>query len=286
MQECRAVSLNRLSYLVLDEADTMLELGFESQIRKIVSQSVPRKCQKLLFCANWTSEIDRLAREVLSHPVKISIGESPVPSITTSLVSQSVHVCSEFEKRTLILQHIRQIFEDSGREKVGSDEPRILKTIIFTATKGTADEVTRILRDANIMALVIHGDKSLAERDWVLGEFRSGRSQIMVATEVVARGIDFKDLSFIINYDMPRTIEDYLQRMKRAGTFRSAGTVITYFTPDSSKLTRELVSVLRQTGQPVDSRLESMIYTGSSRTAISRSARGALSSGNLRLPYE
>lgn len=286
MLDCRATCLRKLTYLVLDEADKILSMGFETQIQKIIFNCHNAR-QTLLFTEAWSPEVERLANILLKNPIRLQSSRS-TPLVCHNLI-QNVIVCSEFEKRTLVLQHTKQIINKASDLSVEPSSSIIAKRsrlIVFAATKRTADEITRLLRDANFPALVIDGDKSREERDWVLGEFWSGRAQIMVSTDVVARGLDLKFVKYILNYDMPRTIEEYFDRIRGMGGLGELGKVITYFTPDNCRLTRDLVSALRETGQVVDPRLEGMIYTGSSKLIQPRNFRRASSSGKLYQPYQ
>jgi ATP-dependent RNA helicase DDX5/DBP2 len=175
MLECNATNLRRVTYLVLDEADRMLDLGFEPQIRKILEQIRPGR-QTLMWSATWPKEVQSLARDFMRDFIQVNIGA--LEASANRRVHQIVHVCSEFDKRALLIQNLRQIMSQGPN-----------KVLIFTATKRTADAVARVCHDASFPALGIHGDKSQGERDWVLGEFRTGRCMIMVATDVAARGL-------------------------------------------------------------------------------------------------
>ncbi|CAG8604726.1 6915_t:CDS:2, partial [Diversispora eburnea] len=129
------------------------------------------------------------------------------------------------------------------------------KTLIFTGTKRTADEITKYLRQDGWPALAIHGDKAQTERDWVLSEFRSGKSPIMVATDVASRGIDVKDVKLVINYDFPTNVEDYVHRIGRTGRGGAKGQAITFFTMENAKQAKDLVNILREANQEVDPKL-------------------------------
>jgi len=132
------------------------------------------------------------------------------------------------------------------------------KTIVFTATKRTADEISYCLKKAGYAAMAIHGDKSQSERDYTLANFRNGRCSIMVATDVAARGLDVKDIKFVVNYDFPNSVEDYVHRIGRTGRANTYGTSITYFTAENFRSAKDLVTVLKEAKQEIDPKLIEM----------------------------
>ena len=129
------------------------------------------------------------------------------------------------------------------------------RILIFCQTKKGCDSLTRSMRVDGYPALAIHGDKDQSERDWVLNEFRTGKSPIMIATDVAARGIDVKDIKYVINYDFPGTLEDYVHRIGRTGRAGAAGTAYSFFTPTDFKLARKLIKILSEAGQEVPAQL-------------------------------
>jgi ATP-dependent RNA helicase DDX5/DBP2 len=175
MLEAGKTNLRRVTYLVLDEADRMLDMGFEPQIRKIVSQIRPDR-QTCMWSATWPKEIRQLASDFQNNWIQVNIGSHELAA--NHRITQIVEVCSDFEKRDRMSKHLERIMEDKNN-----------KILIFTGTKRVADDITRFLRQDGWPALSIHGDKQQNERDWVLNEFKTGKSPIMVATDVASRGI-------------------------------------------------------------------------------------------------
>lgn len=226
----------------------MLDMGFEPQIRKIVEQIRPDR-QTLMWSATWPKEVRELAREFLIDPIQIRIGSHDLQA--NNNITQIIDVCSEVEK----LAKLRQILE---RTMNGS------KILIFTQTKKEADQLTSRLRYDGWPALTIHGDKSQQERDWVLNEFKTGRSPIMIATDVAARGLDVKDVKLVINFDFPACSEDYIHRIGRTGRAGACGVAYSFFTDSNGKLAREIVSILAQTNQEPNSLLIQIAETSRS----------------------
>nr|XP_019010017.1 ATP-dependent RNA helicase DBP2-A [Kwoniella pini CBS 10737]OCF48798.1 ATP-dependent RNA helicase DBP2-A [Kwoniella pini CBS 10737] len=247
MLETGKTNLKRVTYLVMDEADRMLDMGFEPQIRKIVSQIRPDR-QTLLFSATWPKEVQRLAMDFLHDFIQVNIGSMELTA--NHNVQQHVEICTDYDKRQKLLGHLEQISKENA------------KVIIFIATKRVADDLTKFLRMDGWPALAIHGDKQQAERDWVLAEFKAGRSPIMLATDVASRGLDVKDIGYVINYDFPNNCEDYIHRIGRTGRAGRKGVSYTYFTPDNSKQARELVQILRESKSEVTPELEQMAMYG------------------------
>lgn len=175
MLEAGKTNLRRVTYLVLDEADRMLDMGFEPQIRKIISQIRPDR-QTLMWSATWPKEVRNLAKDFLNDFIQVNIGSMDLSA--NHRITQIVEVCNESEKRDKMIRHMEKIMDNKDN-----------KILIFTGTKRVADEITRFLRQDGWPALSIHGDKQQNERDWVLDQFKTGKSPIMVATDVASRGI-------------------------------------------------------------------------------------------------
>ncbi|KAJ5634996.1 uncharacterized protein N7484_008309 [Penicillium longicatenatum] len=249
MLEAGRTNLRRVTYLVLDEADRMLDMGFEPQIRKIIGQIRPDR-QTCMWSATWPKDVRQLASDFLNEYIQVNVGSTDLSA--NHRINQIVEVVSDFEKRDRMIKHMEKIMEDRSN-----------KIIIFTGTKRVADEITRFLRQDGWPALSIHGDKQQNERDWVLNEFKTGKSPIMVATDVASRGIDVKDITHVLNYDYPNNSEDYVHRIGRTARAGAKGTAITFFTTDNSKQARDLVTILTEAKQQIDPRLAEMVrYSG------------------------
>ena len=175
MLEAGKTNLRRVTYLVLDEADRMLDMGFEPQIRKIIGQIRPDR-QTCMWSATWPKEVRQLAADFQKDFIQVNIGSMDLSA--NHRIQQIVEVVTDFEKRDRMSKHLETIMNDKEN-----------KVLIFTGTKRVADEITRFLRQDGWPALSIHGDKQQNERDWVLNEFKTGKSPIMVATDVASRGI-------------------------------------------------------------------------------------------------
>ncbi|KAL1635350.1 ATP-dependent RNA helicase dbp2 [Neofusicoccum ribis] len=248
MLESGKTNLRRVTYLVLDEADRMLDMGFEPQIRKIIGQIRPDR-QTCMWSATWPKEVRQLASDYQTDFIQVNIGSMDLSA--NHRITQIVEVVSEFEKRDKMSKHLERIMDDKNN-----------KVLIFTGTKRVADDITRFLRQDGWPALSIHGDKQQNERDWVLNEFKTGKSPIMVATDVASRGIDVRNITHVINYDYPNNSEDYVHRIGRTGRAGAKGTAITLFTTENAKQARDLVQVLTESKQQIDPRLHEMARYG------------------------
>lgn len=202
------VDLSRVSFFILDEADRMLDMGFYDDIMQIVKR-LPADRQTLLFSATMPVKTRRLAEEILTDPVEVSIAISR----PTEKIDQSAYVCHDSQK-TGILKHI---FKTRSSKRV----------IIFASSKLAVKELTRELRSRRYKAAEMHSDLEQQQRNEVIHDFTSGKIDILVATDILARGIDIDEISMVINYNVPREAEDYIHRIGRTARANADGTAIT-----------------------------------------------------------
>ncbi|XP_014518797.1 DEAD-box ATP-dependent RNA helicase 20 [Vigna radiata var. radiata] len=214
-------SLSRISFVVLDEADRMLDMGFEPQIREVM-RSLPEKHQTLLFSATMPVEIEALAKEYLASSVQVKVGKVSSP---TTNVSQTLVKISENEKIDRLLDLL--VEDASQAEKCGHPFPL---TIVFVERKTRCDEVAEALVAQGLSAVSLHGGRSQSEREAALHDFRSGSTNILVATDVASRGLDVTGVSHVINLDLPKTMEDYVHRIGRTGRAGSTGLATSFYT--------------------------------------------------------
>ncbi len=197
------VDLSKVQVLILDEADRMLDMGFYDDIMQIVA-ATPATRQTLMFSATMPPKIKQMAQKILNHPAEVKIAVSrPADSI-----DQSVVICHERQK-TPVLRHL---FETKADKRV----------IVFAASKLKVKELNRELRRAGYKSAEMHSDLEQTRRDEVMHDFRSARVDILVATDILARGIDIDDIALVVNYDVPREAEDYVHRIGRTAQLRES----------------------------------------------------------------
>ncbi|KAG2497956.1 hypothetical protein HYH03_004218 [Edaphochlamys debaryana] len=231
------VGLSAIVFLCLDEADRMLDMGFEPQIRRIVEQEdMPPVGQRqtLMFSATFPKEIQRLASDFLANYVFLTVGRV---GSSTDLIVQHIEYVSPDEKQNTLLDLISTV--EQGL------------TLVFVETKRGADELERILTRNQLPATSIHGDRSQEQREMALRSFKSGKTPVMVATDVAARGLDIPHVTHVINYDLPKDIDDYVHRIGRTGRAGHKGLATAFFTDSDAPLARSLVEVLSETNQNV-----------------------------------
>jgi superfamily II DNA/RNA helicase len=203
------LDLSRCSFFVLDEADRMLDMGFIDDILKLVKE-LPDSCQRIMFSATMPKKIRELAVQLLHDPVEIQIAVSK----PAEKIHQMAYVCYEPQK----LKIIQDIFKKGDLQRV----------IIFSGKKERVKEVTRKLKSMHINCDQMHSDLSQAERNEVMYRFKAGQTDVLVATDIVARGIDIDDIRLVINYDVPADSEDYVHRIGRTARADRDGEAITF----------------------------------------------------------
>ena len=216
------INLGSVEVLVLDEADRMLDMGFVNDVRRIVG-GLPKKRQTLLFSATISPEVKTLAADMLKSPKVIQIGRprNPIDTIT-----QHIYSVEKALKMDLLLHMI--------------EDWRMFSVLVFSRTKHGADKISRRLKRAGVVAIPIHSGRTQSQRQAALDGFRRGKYQVMVATDIAARGIDVEGISHVINYDVPTHAEDYVHRIGRTGRAAATGDAITFVSSEEEKYLREV----------------------------------------------
>ncbi|OLL24131.1 ATP-dependent RNA helicase dbp3 [Neolecta irregularis DAH-3] len=237
-----AADMSKISFLILDEADRMLDTGFEVEIKRIIRNCPSReKRQTVMTSATWPESIRRLADEFMVDPVKITIGSDDLAA--SQNVTQIVEVIEDpRDKEHRLYQLLKE--HQSGTRK----DDRI---IVFALYKKEASRVEMNLQRKGFNAKAIHGDLSQAQRTQTLEDFKSGKTPLLIATDVAARGLDIPKVEIVINLTFPLTIEDYVHRIGRTGRAGAKGRAITLFTSQDKGHSGNLVNVLKRAGQHV-----------------------------------
>ena len=203
------VDLSHVEYLILDEADRMLDMGFSDDIMKIVSY-MPKERQTIMFSATLPPKIRELAKTILRNPAEVNIAISK----PNEAIDQSAYICYESQK----LGIIREMFA----------EPTESKTIIFSSSKLKVKELAHTLKRMKLNVAAMHSDLEQAQREEVMLNFKNNKVNILVATDIVARGIDIEDIGLVINYDVPHDPEDYIHRIGRTARAAATGSAVTF----------------------------------------------------------
>uniref|UniRef100_A0A7N9D7I4 RNA helicase n=1 Tax=Macaca fascicularis TaxID=9541 RepID=A0A7N9D7I4_MACFA len=247
MMERGKIGLDFCKYLVLDEADRMLDMGFEPQIRRIVEQdTMPPKGVRhtMMFSATFPKEIQMLARDFLDEYIFLAVGRV---GSTSENITQKVVWVEDLDKRSFLLD----LLGATGRDSL---------TLVFVETKKGADSLEDFLYHEGYACTSIHGDRSQRDREEALHQFRSGKSPILVATAVAARGLDISNVRHVINFDLPSDIEEYVHRIGRTGRVGNLGLATSFFNEKNMNITKDLLDLLVEAKQEVPSWLENMAY--------------------------
>lgn len=222
----------------------MLDMGFEPQMRQIVSQIRPDR-QTLMWSATWPREVRNLAQDFLGDDyMQLTIGSTDL--VANHNIKQVIRICEENDKYDILLALMADINQLDPSER---------KTLIFAQTKRLADELATQLNRRGFNAEPIHGGRSQAQREQILEAYRNGRINVLVATDVASRGLDVSDIKHVINFDYPNTTEDYVHRIGRTGRSKSNGTAYTLFTEENAAQAGDLIGVLEEAKQKVDPQL-------------------------------
>ncbi|OPJ73391.1 putative ATP-dependent RNA helicase DDX43 [Patagioenas fasciata monilis] len=236
------INLKSITYLVLDEADRMLDMGFEPQIMKILLDVRPDR-QTVMTSATWPDGVRRLAKSYLKNPMIVYVGTLDLAAVNT--VKQSVIVIAEEEKRAFM-----QYFIDSMKPKD--------KVIIFVGRKITADDLASDFGLQGIPVQSLHGNREQCDREQALDDFRTGKVRILVATDLASRGLDVDDITHVFNFDFPRNIEEYVHRVGRTGRAGRTGEAVTLVTKNDWRVASDLIEILERGNQVVPNDLIAM----------------------------
>jgi len=222
------ITLKHIEYFVLDEADRMLDMGFIHDIKKIIAL-LPQKRQSLFFSATMPTNIVNLSQSILHKPVKVEVAPQ---SSTADTIQQKVYYTNKADKKDLLVH----ILKDESINQV----------LLFSRTKHGADKIARNLKKKNINAAAIHGDKAQNQRQKALEGFKAGKTRVLVATDIAARGIDIEKLSYVINYDIPNESETYVHRIGRSGRAGLPGNAISLCEPAENACIKSIEKLIKK----------------------------------------
>ncbi|KAI8339245.1 P-loop containing nucleoside triphosphate hydrolase protein [Chlamydoabsidia padenii] len=238
----KEVDLSQVRHLILDEADRLLEHGFIEQTDEIFASFNGSPVRKAMFSATFSSSVEELARSVMQNPIRVVIGSKN--AATETIKQQLLFTGNEAGKMVALRQYVRK----------GIKPP----VLIFVQSIDRAKELFKELVFDGINVEVIHSDRTKAQRENIIDQFRLGRIWVLIATELMARGLDFKGVNLVINYDFPQTVQSYIHRIGRTGRAGRQGEAITYYTKDDFDYLKSIVNVMRESGCEVPEWMLSM----------------------------
>jgi len=253
------IKVESITYLVLDEADRMLDMGFEPQIRKILLD-IRDDRQTIMTSATWPAGVRRLASSYMKNPYQVVIGSLDLAA--THTVTQRIEIMDEDDKYERIVRF--------AEKELGKNE----KAIIFCGKKDRADSLSCDFVLKGIQCQSIHGNREQCDREQALEDIKSGEVNILIATDVASRGIDIEDITYVVNYDFPRNIEEYVHRVGRTGRAGRTGISLSFITRSDWGVAKELISILKEASQEVPEELQNMADRFETRKPREAGGRG------------
>ncbi|WP_235891507.1 DEAD/DEAH box helicase [Thalassobius litoralis] len=229
LMDRKALSLREAKFLVLDEADQMLDLGFIHALRKI-AQMLPEERQTMLFSATMPKQMAEIAEAYLSNPMRVQVNP---PGKAADKIDQSVHFIAKAEKTNLLVELL-----DTHRDELA---------VVFGRTKHGMERLSRMLEKAGYAAVAVHGNKSQGQRERAISAFKSGEAKILVATDVAARGLDIPDVKHVYNYELPNVPENYVHRIGRTARAGKDGKAVALCAPDEMDLLKDIQKAMKLT---------------------------------------